>query len=75
MRSSRTYKHFTGSGIGLAICQEIVIAHHGRIYAENNSDIGAKLSFIIPADNNQELSQTVINSEDNKDFIIREYLP
>jgi len=39
-----------GSGLGLAMCKEIIKAHSGSIWAENNSEgAGAKFSFIIPA--------------------------
>lgn len=38
-----------GSGLGLAMCKEIIKAHSGNIWAENNSEgAGAKFSFIIP---------------------------
>lgn len=70
IRSSRTYKNFIGTGIGLSICQEIVKAHHGRIYAENNPDVGAKLSFLIPVDPSQEEIAITTNSKNNKDFNI-----
>lgn len=53
-RSSRTNKNFIGTGIGLTICREIVTAHKGYIYAENNYDIGAKLVFMIPAYNQRK---------------------
>jgi signal transduction histidine kinase len=37
-----------GMGIGLAICQSIVAAHHGRISASNNPNGGATLRVILP---------------------------
>lgn len=37
-----------GSGLGLAICKGIIEAHGGKVFAENNSDGGATLSFVIP---------------------------
>jgi len=37
-----------GTGLGLSICREIIDAHKGRIWAENNPDIGANVSFEIP---------------------------
>lgn len=69
IRSSRTHKHFVGSGIGLTICQEIIAAHHGQIYAENNLNKGAKLSFLIPAAHQEELP-VLIKSEYNQEFNI-----
>ncbi len=37
-----------GVGLGLAICQSIVEAHHGSIRAENRSDGGAVFTFTLP---------------------------
>jgi signal transduction histidine kinase len=37
-----------GMGIGLAICQSIVAAHHGRITATNNADGGATFCVSLP---------------------------
>jgi signal transduction histidine kinase len=47
-QSSRTKASVGGTGLGLPICREIIAAHKGRIWAENNPDIGANLSFEIP---------------------------
>jgi PAS domain S-box-containing protein len=38
-----------GLGMGLAICQNIIDAHGGTIWAENNPDGGATFSFILQA--------------------------
>ena len=39
----------TGTGLGLYICKNIIEAHGGRIWAENNSgEKGAILSFTLP---------------------------
>ena len=39
----------TGTGLGLFICKNIVEAHGGKIWAENNgTENGAKFSFSIP---------------------------
>ena len=39
----------TGTGLGLFICKNIIEAHDGRIWAENNSDEnGATFSFTLP---------------------------
>lgn len=37
-----------GSGVGLAICKEIIAAHNGVIWSENREEGGALVSFIIP---------------------------
>lgn len=38
-----------GLGMGLAICQNIIAAHGGTIWAENNPDGGATFSFALQA--------------------------
>lgn len=40
---------YEGSGIGLALCQKIVIAHHGIIYGESVEKEGATFTVILPA--------------------------
>jgi two-component system sensor histidine kinase ChiS len=47
-RSSRTNLSISGSGIGLSICKEIIVAHEGSIKAENNLESGSKFTFVIP---------------------------
>lgn len=48
-QSSRTYDGTGGTGLGLAISKEIILAHKGRIHADNNSDCkGAIFTFTIP---------------------------
>jgi signal transduction histidine kinase len=44
-----------GTGIGLAISQDIVVKHRGRIAAENNPDeAGASFKVWLPVDNPRE---------------------
>jgi two-component system sensor kinase FixL len=44
-----TTKHH-GLGLGLAICQTIISAHRGRLWATNNSDRGATIHIELPVD-------------------------
>ena len=37
-----------GLGIGLSICKTIILAHNGRIYAENQTCGGARFTFSLP---------------------------
>ena len=46
--SSYTKKRSAGTGIGLAICNEIVSAHHGKIWAENRPEKGSVFYVVIP---------------------------
>ena len=47
-QSSRTNTGAGGTGLGLAISKEIIEAHHGTIWAENNPEGGTKFSFLLP---------------------------
>ena len=38
-----------GLGMGLAICRRMIQAHGGRIWAANNEDAGATVSFSLPS--------------------------
>jgi PAS domain S-box-containing protein len=37
-----------GLGLGLSVCRQIVLAHHGRLWAANNPDRGATVCFTLP---------------------------
>lgn len=45
--SSATRQH-NGQGVGLAICQDIVIHHDGRIWAENIDPRGTRITVLLP---------------------------
>lgn len=48
IQSSKTKTNAGGTGLGLSICREIIKAHHGKIWAENNPEGGTTFSFVIP---------------------------
>jgi len=62
-QSSKTKTKAGGTGLGLTICQEIISAHKGKIWAENNQDEGATFSFLIPVTPNKEMLQSKIIAE------------
>ncbi len=43
-----------GIGIGLPICQSIVEAHGGKIWAENRTNGGAKFTFTLPLEGEEK---------------------
>ena len=70
VQSSKTDTKFGGTGLGLSICKEIIDAHKGHIWAENNPDRGAKFIFEIPynrdeAQNEENLIRNSRSSERN----------
>jgi two-component system, LuxR family, sensor kinase FixL len=46
----------TGMGVGLSICQNIVAAHDGRLWAEPNPNGGTIFRLTLPAASNGEQS-------------------
>ena len=54
IQSSKTKTNSGGTGLGLSICREIINAHNGKIWAENNSEAGATFSFLLPYEQNTE---------------------
>jgi two-component system sensor histidine kinase ChiS len=45
---SHTKQQSGGTGIGLAICRDIIELHNGRIWAKNNKGKGSCFTFVIP---------------------------
>ena len=48
IQSSKTKTGAGGTGLGLSLCYEIINAHKGTIWAENNPEGGATFSFMLP---------------------------
>ena len=46
-----------GMGLGLSIAKSIVVANHGRIWAENNRSSGATFHFTLPVSNDDARAQ------------------
>lgn len=40
----------TGTGLGLYICKQIIMAHHGKIWVESELDVGTTFFIELPAD-------------------------
>jgi len=43
-----------GTGLGLAISKEIILAHHGKIWAESDLGKGSTFHFLLPAQERRE---------------------
>jgi two-component system, OmpR family, sensor histidine kinase KdpD len=41
--------HTSGTGMGLAIARGLLAAEHGRVWAENRPEGGARFSILVPA--------------------------
>jgi hypothetical protein len=49
-RSPRTAHRAAGAGIGLAVCQRLVAAMDGRIWAESDGHTGCEITFSLPVE-------------------------
>lgn len=47
-QSKKSVRNDSGFGLGLAICKNIIMAHHGKIWAENRNEGGAIFCISIP---------------------------
>jgi signal transduction histidine kinase len=47
-QSVRNRNQSGSTGLGLAVCREIISLHHGRIWAESGSQQGTSILFRIP---------------------------
>jgi len=51
-----------GTGLGLALCREVISVHNGRIWAENRPEGGACFSFEIPLN---KINEGYLTSDSN----------
>lgn len=58
-QGNNTNNKSIGTGLGLTICHEIINAHYGKIWAENNKDGGASFNFVIPITQPIELTDSL----------------
>ena len=48
-RGEQGGRHTSGTGMGLAIARGLLAAEHGRVWAENRPEGGARFSILVPA--------------------------
>ena len=48
-RGEQGRRHTSGTGMGLAIARGLLAAEHGRVWAENRPEGGARFSILVPA--------------------------
>ena len=53
-REGETYDNKRSMGIGLSVCKSIIDAHRGKVRAENKIDGGAKISFTLPLEEEEQ---------------------
>lgn len=57
-QSAKTKTNSGGTGLGLTISKEIILAHKGEIWAKNNDNIGSTFTFIIPINQHKSKDST-----------------
>jgi K+-sensing histidine kinase KdpD len=62
----RVYSGADGMGLGLYICQRLVAAHGGRIWAESTIGQGSTIKFTLPINNNTKNVKQATKSSDSK---------
>lgn len=62
VQGTNTKNKSIGTGLGLTICREIILAHYGKIWAENNKDGGATFNVSIPITQPIELINSISDS-------------
>lgn len=60
-----TNGHFTGTGIGLALCKRIVAIHEGEIFVESRLGEGALFHVILPLKRNEAVQELLPATSEN----------
>jgi PAS domain S-box-containing protein len=60
-------QHFSGLGLGLALCKQLIELHKGRIWVENSSDSGSTFFFSLPTAANTAVKKEETNLPDRSD--------
>jgi PAS domain S-box-containing protein len=47
-RSTAAVRHTKGAGLGLYLAQQIIEAHHGKMWVDPKTDVGARICFSLP---------------------------